>query len=134
MTNAIDQALRFQQTALGLRAQRQQLIASNIANADTPNFKARDIDFKSALANALGGKGGQLPLTQTAARHLQPAGSSGFNLQVQYRGEIQSSVDGNTVNLDAERAQFAENAVQYEAAVTFISSRLRSLQTAIQGQ
>lgn len=134
MTNAIDQALRFQQTALGLRAQRQQLIASNIANADTPNFKARDIDFKSALANALGGKGGQLPLNQTAARHLQPAGSGGFNLQVRYRGELQSSVDGNTVNLDAERAQFAENAVQYEATVTFISSQLRSLHTAIQGQ
>lgn len=135
MGNRIDDALRFQQAALGLRAQRQQLIASNIANADTPNYKARDVDFKSALTSALGGKGGgQIPLAQTSAKHLQAAGNTALNSHVQYRAEIQSSADGNTVNPDIERAQFAENAVQYEATLTFINSQLRGLQSAIQGQ
>ena len=134
MINRIDDALRFQQTALGVRAQRQQLIASNIANADTPNYKARDVDFKSALASALSGKGGQIPLAQTDLKHLQAAGSNAFSMQAKYRSEIQSSAGGNTVNPDIERAQFAENAVHYEATLTFINTQLRSLQSAIQGQ
>jgi flagellar basal-body rod protein FlgB len=133
MTDKIGDMLRFHQQALALRGHRQQLIASNIANADTPNFKARDIDFKSALANALGGKAGSPPLMQTSTRHLQAA-LGGLNAQVQYRTETQSSVDGNTVNVDLERGQFAENAVYYEAALTFVNGQLRSLQTAIQGQ
>ena len=134
MSNSIDQALKFQQSALNLRAQRSQLLASNIANADTPRFKARDIDFKSALAQAASGRSsGALPLAVSSGRHLQspaevlPPGT-------RYRTEQQSSIDGNTVNLDVERAQFAENAVQYEASITFVNGTLKSLQTAITGQ
>ncbi|MBK6972592.1 MAG: flagellar basal body rod protein FlgB [Sterolibacteriaceae bacterium] len=134
MSNSIDQALKFQQTALNLRAQRSQLLASNIANADTPRFKARDIDFKSALAQATSGRdGGTLALVTSSARHLQSPAQM-LPPDTQYRTEQQSSVDGNTVNLDIERAQFAENAVQYEASITFINGRLKSLQTAITGQ
>ncbi|HWR87879.1 MAG TPA: flagellar basal body rod protein FlgB, partial [Acidiferrobacterales bacterium] len=97
-------------------------------------YKARDVDFKSALASALKGGGGQIPMAQTAAKHLQPAGSNAFSMQARYRSEIQSSVDGNTVNPDVERAQFAENAVHYEATLTFINAQLRGLQSATQGQ
>lgn len=126
--------LRFHQTALNVRAYRQQVLASNIANADTPNYKARDIDFQSALHNALGAKSSSVALARTAARHLPAASLSPFATSVQYRGEQQSSVDGNTVNSDVERAQFAENSVQYEASLTFIGGYLRTLNTAITGQ
>jgi flagellar basal-body rod protein FlgB len=126
--------LRFHQTALNVQAYRQQVLASNIANADTPNYKARDIDFQSALHSALGAKSGSVVLARTAARHLPAAASSPFATAVQYRGEQQSSVDGNTVNSDVERAQFAENSVRYEASLTFIGGYLRALNTAITGQ
>lgn len=132
MINKLDDPLRFQQTALDVRSYRQQLLASNIANVDTPHYKARDIDFKSALRGALGGTGGSLSLAQTSAAHLQPQGAGPFSTALQYRTETQSSVDGNTVNLDVERGQFAENAVHYEASLTFINSMLRTMQQAIQ--
>lgn len=134
MIDKLDAALRFHQSALNLRAHRQQLIASNIANADTPNFKARDFDFAHALGNALGMKNGALTLSNTSTRHLPAAGAGSLRPAAQYRTEAQSSVDGNTVSLDTERAAFAENAVQYEASVTFVSGMLRTLQSAISGQ
>lgn len=134
MVSKIDDAFSFQQQALGLRAQRQQVLASNIANADTPNYKARDFDFSVALKDAMAGRsGGNLPLASTSGRHLQGSGDSG-PARLMYRKETQSSVDGNTVNMDVERAQFAENAIQYEAGITFISSKIKNLLAAIQGQ
>src|SRR5512134_2454795 len=114
----LDSALRFHQEALSLRARRQQVLAANIANADTPNYKARDFDFSAALKNAIAGRsGGNLPLASTSGRHLQGSGDNG-PARLMYRQELQSSVDGNTVNMDVERAQFAENAIQYEAGIT----------------
>ncbi|MCK9985113.1 MAG: flagellar basal-body rod protein FlgB [Azoarcus sp.] len=134
MKTQLDSALQFHQTALNLQAQRQQMLASNIANADTPNYKARDIDFRSALKGALGERMGPLALASTSTRHLDVAAEMPFGAFVGYRREFQSSVDGNTVNMDAERAAFAENSVHYEASVTFINGLLRSMQTAISGQ
>lgn len=134
MTDKVTDALSFHQKALDVSAYRQQLLASNIANADTPHYKARDVDFKSALQSALGNRKGAMPLVQTSSRHLQPAGAGPFTGAVKYRSEQQSSVDGNTVNLDTERARFAENAVQYEANLNFINGYLRTLRTAITGQ
>jgi flagellar basal-body rod protein FlgB len=136
MTSRLDDLLRVQQTALGLRAHRQEILASNIANADTPNFKARDIDFQTALKNALGngaGAGGALPMARTDSRHLAASPSSLLDAGLLYRMETQSSVDGNTVNMDTERAQFAQNTLQYEASVTFANHILRGMQTALQG-
>ncbi len=130
----LDDPLRFHQTALRVRAQRQEILTANIANADTPHFKARDLDFKAALQGALGGRGGSLALARTAPRHLPASANASFAGPPLYRGETQSSVDGNTVDLDVERAQFAENAIQYEASLTFINGLLRTMQTAIQGQ
>jgi flagellar basal-body rod protein FlgB len=133
MINRIDQELSFSQTALNLRAYRQELLASNIANADTPNYKARDIDFKAALDGALGKtRGGALALAQTSERHLPAAGSNRFGAAVQYRSEEQSNVDGNTVSMDVERAAFGENAIQMEAMLTVINGRFKTLNSAIQ--
>jgi len=134
MIDRIDDALRFHQKALGLRAYRQELLASNIANADTPNYKARDIDFKSALQGALGGRGGALDMVRTAPQHLAAGGANAAGARPQYRAERQSSVDGNTVDMDVERAAFAENALQYEASLTFINHFLRGMNSALQGQ
>lgn len=133
--NQGDDPLRFQQAALSLRAYRQQVLASNVANADTPNYKARDIDFRAALQGALGGRSPALGMARTAGAHLpgaDPATRPGGPLQ--YRTETQSSVDGNTVDLDTERAQFAENSIHYEASLTFINNYLRMMQSAVQGQ
>ena len=134
MTNRLDETLRFHQTALNARAYRQQVIASNIANADTPNFKARDVDFREALTGALGGATRGLPLKTTAQRHIAGAAANPLEASLKYRNEVQGAVDGNTVNMDTERAAFAENSVQYQASVTFINGLLRSMQMAVQGQ
>lgn len=134
MVSKLDNAFSFQQQALGLRAQRQQMLAANIANADTPNYKARDFDFSAVLKDTVAGRsGGNLAMASTSGRHLQGSSEAG-PVRLMYRGETQSSVDGNTVNMDIERAQFSENAIQYEAGITFISSQLKTLMSAIQSQ
>lgn len=134
MQSKIDNAFSFQEKALGLRAYRQQVLAGNIANADTPNYKARDFDFTSALRNAVSGRNSaQLPLATTATRHMQTGAGDG-PVRLQYRTPAQGSVDGNTVDMDVERAQFSENAIQYEATLTFITGRVKTLMAAIQGQ
>lgn len=134
MADRLDNTLRFHQTALNVRAYRQQVIASNIANADTPNYKARDVDFREALNGALGGKTTGLPLATTSARHLAGSGENVLDASLKYRTEEQGAIDGNTVSMDAERSAFAENSVQYQASVTFINGLLSSMQRAIQGQ
>lgn len=133
MINRLDEALRFQQTALSLRATRQELLASNIANADTPNYKARDINFASALQNALAGTAASLPVAQTSPMHLAGnASQASLAGQVMYRKPVQPSADGNTVDMDVERAQFADNGLRYEASVRFVSDELKEIQAAIQ--
>jgi flagellar basal-body rod protein FlgB len=134
MINRIDNELGFHQRALSLRAYRQQVLASNIANADTPHYKARDVDFKASLQGAMGSVGGQLNLARTTSRHLASGDGAPAGAKLLYRTETQSSVDGNTVDMDVERAAFAENAVQYEAGITFINQMLRHIQSALQSQ
>lgn len=131
----IDALLQVKRTALNARAYRQELLASNIANADTPHFKARDIDFKSTLEGALAGRmDGSLSLARTSSRHLGSESGQPLGAALKYRTEFQPNVDGNTVNMDVERAAFAENAVQMEAMLTFIRSDLSTLQTAMSSQ
>jgi flagellar basal-body rod protein FlgB len=130
----LDDALSFHQTAIELRSQRQSILASNIANADTPNYKARDMDFGSALRGAVQGRAGQpLALTTTASRHIAMSGMA-TSANLQYRPESQSSVDGNTVDMDVERSAMAENSLHYEASLTFINGLLKSMQSAVSGQ
>ncbi|SNS60918.1 flagellar basal-body rod protein FlgB [Noviherbaspirillum humi] len=138
MIGKLDEALRFHETALSLRAQRQQLLASNIANADTPNYKARDVDFNAALGQALArapGTAGPAQLARTQASHI-PAGSAtatSGGADVQYRTGQQNNIDGNSVDMDVERNQFADNALRYEASVTLIGAQIKNLLAAIQG-
>ncbi|MEW6164197.1 MAG: flagellar basal body rod protein FlgB [Pseudomonadota bacterium] len=138
MIDRLEQDLSFYRTALNLRSHRQELLASNIANADTPHFKARDLDFKSALGAALGRADSDsappLNLDRTRAGHMAGESEAPYGVAVKYRAEYQGAIDGNTVNMDVERSAFAENALQVEALITFINGRFRTMQTAIQGQ
>jgi flagellar basal-body rod protein FlgB len=133
MASELDNYLQFHAQALNLRATRQELLASNIANADTPGYKARDIDFSKTLQDALAGRVDPAQLTRTAAAHIAPAQHGAAASAVQYRTVIQPALDGNTVDMDVERAQFAENAIHYEANLMFINSQLKSLLAALQG-
>ena len=144
MINKLNQMLAFQEKAIGLRAYRQQILASNIANADTPNYKARDFDFRAALSQATGaqmnaggaGAAGSAPLTQarTAAGHLAAAGGAPGSPTLLYRTPLQTALDANTVDMDMERAAFADNTLRYEAGLRFINGQIRTLMTAINGQ
>lgn len=133
MTNRLDDALQFHQTALTMRGYRQQLLASNIANADTPNYKARDIDFSSALQGALSARPATTGLAVTSSRHIGSSGENTMGAKVLYRTPVQPSIDGNTVNMDLERTQFAENALHYEANIALLNGQIRFMMSAIQG-
>lgn len=138
MIGKLDDYLRFNEAALSLRSQRQQLLASNIANADTPNFKARDIDFASALQGVLARSAQSAgTLDASAPAHIGGAAQNKDILPdgtpLLYRQPAQGSVDGNTVDMDVERNQFADNGVRYEAGVTMINMQIRGLLAAIQG-
>ncbi|MFA6013758.1 MAG: flagellar basal body rod protein FlgB [Gallionellaceae bacterium] len=134
MSSRIDSMFQFHQAALNLRAARQELMASNIANADTPNYKARDIDFASALQGAMSESGPKLAMAGTTNRHLSGAtGDTVLGSPVLYRTVVQPSADGNTVDMDVERAQFADNALRYEASVKFVSEKGKDVLAALQG-
>ncbi len=138
MIGKLDNYMRFNEAALSLRSQRQELLASNIANADTPNYKARDIDFASALQGVLARTAPPAnQLAQTAPAHFAQGGSGGDYLPngtpILYRSAAQASADNNTVDMDVERNQFADNALRYEAAVTMLNMQIKGLMAAIQG-
>ncbi|MEW6708034.1 MAG: flagellar basal body rod protein FlgB [Pseudomonadota bacterium] len=132
--NRLTDSLHFQTQALMLRSERQRLIASNIANADTPGYQARDINFAQALKEATGqvAAGGTVQATQ--AGHLQPAGGARAEPNLLYATPSQTNLDRNTVDLDRERAAFADNAVKYEASLRFINGKVRTMLEAIKGQ
>ena len=146
MINRLTNALDFNAQALLLRAERTRVLASNIANADTPNYKARDFDFSGALAQATGvqmksangaaagaGAGAVTP-TRTAAGHQSAAGAAPGSPTLLYRTPLQTALDANSVDMDMERAAFADNTLRYEAGLRFINGQIRTLMTAINGQ
>ena len=135
MIGPIDNNMQFHETALRLREQRQQVLASNIANADTPNYKARDFNFSQAMHKALAPQAGAAnELNKTSTMHLSGvSGTSVGGVPLQYRGVQQGSVDGNTVDMDVERNQFTDNALRYEASLTVMSGQIKNLLAAIQG-
>ncbi len=135
MIDKLSESLRFQQEALNLRSQRQEVLAANIANADTPNFKARDFDFGSELARVMesGRASGGLQLARTSDRHLTGGTqAAAATPELAYRIPDQPSLDGNTVDMDRERAQFADNSVRYQATVTLLNGYLQGLRSAMQ--
>lgn len=134
MIDRIGGDLSFYQTAIGLRQQRQEVLAANIANADTPNYKARDLDFSAALQDAVGERI-RLPDTQlalTATRHIPAKAVSPDPAQLLYRQPLQPSMDGNTVDMNVERVQFADNTLRYQSSLTVISQRIKSMMAALQ--
>ena len=135
MIDRLAAALQFDQEALNLRHQRQQVLANNIANADTPNFKARDFDFASELSRAMDSgrpAAGGLSLSTTAAGHIAGGSGSAPVGDLLYRVPDQPSLDGNTVNMDVERTRFADNSVRYQAALTMLNGRIQGLKSAMQ--
>ena len=145
----ITSSLEFHSKALVLRAERQRIIASNIANADTPGFVGRDIDFKESLRQQTGlGSGdlvklGQRPgldlgSAQTHPKHIALSESENSQLKgksdLAYTLQTQPSADSNSVDLDHERASFVDNSVHYEATLRFINGQSKTLLSAIQGQ
>jgi flagellar basal-body rod protein FlgB len=133
MLTGLDHYLADLQRALDLRAWRSEVLASNIANADTPHYKARDFRFAEALRGAVGARE-PLQLARTSVRHLSGGAAAAPLAALLYRVPVQPSIDGNTVELDTELAQFSDNALGTQADLTFLNSKLRLLQTAIVGQ
>lgn len=134
MINQINEDFGFYQKALALRQQRQEVLATNIANSDTPNYKARDIDFASALSQAMD-EPRRLPdtqLTLTSARHIPAQAHSTGPADELYRVPTQPSLDGNTVDMNVERVQFADNAMRYQSDLSVLSQRIKTLMLAMQ--
>lgn len=131
----LDQYIGVHAAALDVRARRTEVIANNLANADTPGFKARDLDFRTALARAAGEQAPGVHLSTTRAGHIGGSASAEAtsNPDLKYRTPLAPALDGNTVDAQLEQAAFAENAVRYQATLTFLNSKFRSLMTAILG-
>lgn len=140
--------LDFHSKALVIRAERQRVIASNIANVDTPGYTAHNLDFKEAMNTANGSSNNTLALTQSRASstyspaahtgHMALSGNESGNFSSKqtlgYTIQSQPSMDGNSVDLDQERSKFADNSVRYEATLRFINSHSKTILSAIQGQ
>jgi flagellar basal-body rod protein FlgB len=134
MPMKLDAYLGVHATALKVRSQRTEVIAANLANADTPNYRARDIDFKAALAEA-GSPSAGVHLSTTRAGHISNSPVNGLPAgELKYRVPLAPALDGNTVDTQLEQAAFAENSVRYQATLQFLSSKFRGLMTAITGQ
>ena len=136
MLDRLDAALRFQQEALNLRAQRQEILAANIANADTPGYRARDIDFAAELKKAMDqgrAQSSSVGLALTSSRHIPAQAVSGPPADLLYRIPDQPSLDGNTVDMDRERTQFADNSLQYQTGLTVLGGQIKSMLSVLQG-
>jgi flagellar basal-body rod protein FlgB len=133
MLDRLTKSLDFQSQALVLRSERQRLIASNIANADTPGYIARDMDFSRALREATGQIEPKATLKTTAAGHLSLNNGAKSEAQLGYSLAAQTNLDSNSVDMDRERANFADNAVKYEATLRFINGSVRTMLDAIKG-
>jgi len=121
------------ETALYVRAKRSSVLSSNLANSDTPNYKARDIDFKEVLHNAAGMQTtGSLKTTN--GKHIQPGGYDAKSAELLYRHPLQPSVDDNTVDAQMEKAKFAENAMQYQTSLNFLTGKIKGLTKALKGE
>ena len=127
--DTIKDQLSFYSSALQLRGKRNNILASNIANAATPNYKARDFDFETELARALSVG----PLKTSSKGHIALA-SKNLPNKIQYRKPLQPSMDGNTVELQVEQMEFAENTIRYQTTLNFINSKLSGLMGAIRGE
>jgi len=129
MTINFDTALGIHPKALAVREKRNEILASNLANADTPHFKSRDLDFKAILKQSTS----NVSVERTHVGHIAPPQEM-FGANLMYRNPNQASLDGNTVEPHVEQAKYAENALQYQASLQFINNKFSGLMTALKGQ
>lgn len=135
MSINFSKALGIHEQALGFRAQRAEVLANNIANADTPNFKARDLDFASVLASqAERQANGALSLQRTDRQHIGADGIELADPALRFRNPYHAAIDQNTVDLQVEQAHYAENAVQFQASFTLLNNKFKGLVTALRGE
>ncbi len=128
--NLLDRALGVHEQALKVKSQRLEVLSQNIANADTPNYKARDIDFKTLLSQS---QNPDMRLQATHARHLNqgdPSGQAGLK----FRNPFNTAFDGNTVEMSVEQANYGQAAAQYQATLSFLESRVSGLRRALRGE
>lgn len=131
MLSPIRNALGIHEQALALRGQRAEILATNLANADTPNYKARDLDFQLMMAAAVSDSQSK-GLRTTHARHIALREGIGLHgSAIKYRQSQQPAVDGNTVDTQMEQAAFVDNAIRYQATLMFLGGRIQTLLTAI---
>ena len=134
MLDRLDSALRFQQQALSLLTKRQDVLAANIANADTPGYLARDIDFSRQLKDSMDKNRPQnspVSLTLTSGAHIPGRAPAFDDGRLMYRIPDQPSADGNTVDMDRERVNYADNSVKYESSLTLLGAQIQNMMTAI---
>ncbi len=135
MSISFDKALGIHEKALSFRAQRAEVLANNIANADTPNFKARDMDFSSVLAaETEKTQKGHFALDRTNSRHIEAEGVTLSDEALQYRTPMQPSIDQNTVDAQLEQSSYAENAVGFQASFTLLNRKFKGLVSALRGE
>jgi len=127
----IDEAFGIHEHALRPRAARSEVLSANLANADTPGFKARDVDFASVLRKEMPGP---VRIAATQPGHIRNDAGPVAAGDLKYRTPTQPSVDGNTVDIAREQVTFSQNAMQYQASLRFLDGRIRSLLTAIKGE
>jgi len=134
MAISFDKAFGVHQYTLSVRAKRAEVLSSNIANSDTPYYKAVDFDFKDAMTRAIGEAESSMGMAKTHQTHLDGFAEQGEkDFKLQYRTEVQPSIDGNTVDMDVERSAFTDNALKYQSTLTFLNKRISGLMEAIKG-
>lgn len=134
MSISFDRALGIHESALKFRSERAAVLANNLANAETPNFKARDLDFAAVLESQhQQGSQSSIGLQRTHQRHMAMDSLIDQAAGLRYRVPSQPAIDGNTVDTQAEQARFAENAAQFQASFTFLNSKFKGLMSALRG-
>lgn len=134
MSISIDKQFGVHQHALQLRSQRAGVLANNIANADTPGYKARDFDFQSMLSSRMGETSEHLNLETTQSRHVSTLLQGETIGGLKFRNPSQPAIDGNTVDAQREKTEFMRNTMEYQAAFEFLNGKVRSLTSAIKGE
>ncbi len=132
MPNPVDQLFGIHAQALILRSQRSSVLAANMANADTPNYKARDLDFQSVLNQTK--NNGSARIHKTHAQHIDITSQAGSAAELKYRNPLQASLDGNTVDTHLEQTRFADNNVHYQATLHFLNSKISGVVKALRGE
>ena len=134
MAISFDKAFGIHQYTIGARSARAEVLSANIANADTPGYKARDLDFSAALQQAQSGIESGFSLATSNERHISSTVSSGLTSSIKYRNPDQPDTgDGNSVDVQQERSAFLENGLEYQASLEFLNSRISGLLKAIKG-